>query len=174
LAVKSSGVLVQKVLNWYEAVGVATKQVSTGKLDKALFSFLRISGTDLEPSQIIWLAYCLEGLFGTEIGKTFADLWSRIKFFLVPPMKIEKGVKKSLRKFYDLRSSIAHGGHKVAHPLQAEELDSSIDEYVERFMSPSSFAAQLILATLQKLVSGGWTEVEFESRPFVLLDRTRK
>lgn len=143
----------EKVLLWYEKIGLSYKQRARSPIEKALFSLLHICRTGEDISCTVWIFHALEALFSTRVGEGFNTLSKRIKFVLCLSEKQESIVKKRLRKLYDMRSSLIHGGYEIYHPMRSEYLDKSIDEQFDEVYENIQFGVAVIISCLQSMIS---------------------
>lgn len=152
---------VSDVISWHRGLGLGTTQVATSRIAKALFSIQHASQIVREdPTVVIWLAQCLESLFGVPTALSRNILQTR-SFALFGNPTNEKSVTKELREFYEARNSFAHGGAAVLHPLANEDLDGAVIEALVRWLQPAEFAASLVVAALQHHAQGGWQEIKW-------------
>lgn len=149
------------VAKWYDRLGIGTTQVATSRIAKALFSTYHASQIVREdPTVVIWLAQCLESLFGVPAALSRNILQARAFALFGEPVKT-KLVMKELKEFYEARNSFAHGGAAILHPLANEILDEAVDEALVRWLQPAEFAASLVVAALQRHVQEGLQEIKW-------------
>lgn len=128
---------------------------------KALYALLRISKTEMDAAALIWVFYALESLFQCRSGENFSALNRRISDFLEIRSRDASNLKKRLRKIYDLRSSLVHGGASLAHPMEDDALDKRAFEEIWQFQEAIDFGGSLVIVCLQKLISLGMCRIEF-------------
>ncbi len=152
----------ESVKEWFFRVRDDVAQVPRNPTEKVLFAMLHISRMDLSPMVVIWIFYALETLFDTRAGENLRVLTERIRLLLKPNSHEAKLLKKELRKLYDLRSSLVHGGLEVTHPMHNEALDSEVEEKYARLSSSAEFGFRVLLCVVQSLVErgSGWPRFE--------------
>lgn len=153
---------VEKVAGWFFAVRSGVSQVPKNRMEKILIALLHIAKLDVSPMVIIWLFYALETLFDTKAGENFRVLIERIQILLSPSDREIKMLRKNLRKLYDLRSGIVHGGLEVIHPMRDELLDPSVDEEYIRLMDATNFGFTLLLSSIQSVIESNWKWPHFD------------
>lgn len=148
----------EEVTAWFFRVRDGVAQIPRNPAEKALFAVLHISRMDLSPMVVIWIFYALETLLDTRVGENFRVLTERIQLLLQPTMDEAKLLKTELRKLYDLRSSLVHGGLEVTHPMHNEVLDPGVEEKYRRVSSSSEFGFRVLLCAVQTLIERrtGW------------------
>jgi hypothetical protein len=152
----------QRVVSWYRKVRQGTSQIPSSPLERALFALLHISIGDTSPTTIIWLFYAFESLLQTSSGENFSAIVRRLSLLLEANGEEEKRIKKGMRKLYDLRSSIVHGGFEVIHPAHNEILDKRTDESFERIIVPANFGLSLLLGVFQRVIEQNLTSITFK------------
>ena len=150
----------EDVISWYKNLNLGVKQKASKPIEKALFSLLHICKTDGEISTIVWIFHALEALFNTRVGEGFSNLINRISVVLNLNPKEKSILKKNLRKLYDMRSSLVHGGYEIYHPMRREVIDRSIDEQYGEIYDNLQFGISIILACLQMLIKKGWYGID--------------
>jgi hypothetical protein len=156
-----SQVPLKAVRDWYYGNRTDFAQVPHNRMEKVLFALLHIAKIELSPTTIVWLFYALESLYDTKPGENYRSLLNRISSLLCPSDREEKLLRKNLRKLYDLRSSIVHGGFQVVHPLRDDYLDSGVQDEFEQILGPCDFGFSVIIASLQELIRREWDEPSF-------------
>jgi len=129
---------------------------------KCLYAIFHMAKGDVEPTSIIWIFYALESIFNCKAGENFSALHRRICSFFNLTTTDEKRFKTKLRSLYDLRSSLVHGGAEIAHPARNEHIDPRVDGASWKYVEAQDFGCALIIATLQRLIGLGWTNIRFE------------
>jgi hypothetical protein len=74
----------------------------------------------------------------------------------------EKRIKKGMRKLYDLRSSIVHGGFEIIHPAHNEILDQRTDESFGKILDATNFGLSLLLGVFQSVIEQSLTSITFK------------
>lgn len=148
-----------EVLEWYKGLGIGIKQKSDKKIEKALFSVLSISKSELSVATVIWIFHALEAIYGTRVGESFTNLIGRISLLLELSEENKKNVKKKLRELYDIRSSFVHGGYQVLHPLINEAIDKKLEDDQWKLICLCQDGIEIIIESLQKMISRGWHEL---------------
>ncbi|WP_162911328.1 HEPN domain-containing protein [Shinella zoogloeoides] len=150
------------VSNWYHSVRSELKLIPSSKVEKMLFSLLFLASSPVSPTNVVWIFYALEALFDCKVGENFRILVSRIELLLKPTANESSYLRKRMREIYDLRSSFVHGGLEIVHPMENEIIDKSIDSSYMRLMRATDFGFQIILASVQAIISEGWREPIFQ------------
>ena len=141
---------------WYWKIEKNMSLVASDAIQKTIYSLLHICRMDADISMVPWIFHALEAIYGTNAGRGFNDLSSKINFLLEIEERERKKLKKQLRELNNLRSSFVHGGYRVSHPL-ADEISSDIFELTE-------FGVTLIICSLQKLMSNNWFGLRTEEK----------
>ena len=155
---------INTVLTWFDGLGLGVNQVADSQIEKALFSMLNYCKTDPNPTSVVWIFHALESLYGTRVGEGFTNLVSRISLLLELDVNEQKSMKKNLRTLYDHRSSLIHGGYKVHHPMEYEQVDSKINELRSHNYKLLQFGFNLVLASIQTLIKNGWYGVNISEK----------
>jgi hypothetical protein len=129
---------------------------------KALYALLRIAKSDMDASALIWVFYALESLFQCRSGENFSALNRRISNFLGLSAEDASNLKRRLRKIYDLRSSLVHGGASIAHPIEDDALDKRAFESSWEFQKAVDFGSAIVVICLQKLIIADVIGLQFE------------
>ena len=158
---KINNIDIDIVIDWMNKVRGTLRMISKSRSEKALFAVLHICRMEPSPSSIIWIFYALESLFDTKTGENFRALVGRISLLLSPDQEQTKSMKKKLRELYDLRSSFVHGGLEVIHPMHNELFDKRVDELFGRLIDTTDFGFQIIIASIQSIISRKWIEPDF-------------
>lgn len=146
---------------WFERVRNEFSLVPKNSIERALFAILHICKSDLSPATIVWIFNALESFYGTRPGENFRALIERISLLLAPNTTELAYMKKAMRNLYDLRSAFVHGGLDIIHPVHDEAMDEEVDRAYYRLMEASDFGFQILLASLQEVISRGWSAPAF-------------
>ena len=149
------------VADWYSKLGLNTRQTAETPVEKAIFSLLHLSRTDDYAEAVVWVFYALEALVETRVGESISTMVRRLSALLELSDADTRRLNKRLRKLYDFRSSIVHGGYRVTHPIAQEVVDRKIQEDTGRAIDLYQFGFTLLLATIQSLISKGWTSITY-------------
>lgn len=152
------------VCDWYDKLDLGVKQKANSQTEKALFSLLHLCKLDGDLASTIWIFHALEAIYSTRVGEGFTNLFNRISFLLDLDVSEKSRMKKNLRKLYDHRSSIVHGGYQVHFPTSWDPVDPSVDEDIMENYRLVQFGINLILASIQALIAKDWYGVEIEER----------
>ncbi|MCH8492738.1 MAG: hypothetical protein LAT53_05835 [Idiomarina sp.] len=150
------------VADWYENLGLGVRQKADSSIEKAIFSLLHICKSDGDETSIIWIFHALEAIYGTRVGEGFSNIIDRMAILLELNSKQKASSKKKLRRMYDFRSSLVHGGYEVHHPLRNEVLDKRLNDDYLRTYDLIQYGFNVIVASLQKLIERDWYGVEVE------------
>lgn len=150
------------VVDWYARLDVGVRQRAVKPIEKALFSLMHICKTDGDISTVVWVFHALEALFSTRVGEGFTNLINRISIVLDLNSKQKSILKKSLRKLYNMRSSLIHGGYEIYHPMRREVIDRSINDQYDEIYSNLQFGISTIIACLQAFISNGWYGIDVQ------------
>jgi len=157
-----------KVHTWYRGVRSGLNQIPENRAQKILFALMHIAKSELSLATIIWLFYALETLYDTQPGENRRALTHRIDLVLLPDDKQRAYLKKELRELYDIRSSFAHGGREVAHPMNNEAVDERVSGEYRKLMDASEVGFAVVLASIQSLIERGLWNFTFQE---MLVDR---
>lgn len=147
---------IEKVLYWYNSLGLGTKQIAEIPIEKTIFSMLHFCKADGDVASVIWIFHALESIYSTRVGEGFTNLVSRISLLLKLDDKERKRMSKKLRALYDHRSSLVHGGYKIHSPMTWSTVDPRINEVLDNNYRLLQFGFNLILASVQALIRNGW------------------
>ncbi|MGK2915950.1 MAG: hypothetical protein ACSLE5_16130 [Porticoccaceae bacterium] len=149
------------VANWHAALGLGIKQTAETPVEKVLFAMLHLCRREDYVEAVIWIFYALEALVETRVGESISTLVRRISALLNLTERQRTDLNKKLRKLYDFRSAVVHGGYKVAHPIAQEVIDRNIGDEFGRTIELFQFGFTIIVACLQALIKKGWVDVRF-------------
>jgi hypothetical protein len=152
-----------KVWAWITGFGFGVRQAAASPVERALFSVLHVCrhGRD-DPAALIWLSHALEALFGSPKDAIVEKLRSRICDVLDVPNDSRRTIRRTVTRFYEVRSAFVHGTFRVVHPHENEAFDPAVDEYRETFIQTTDVAMALVLATLQLHIVNNWRAIEFK------------
>ncbi|GAB3034130.1 HEPN domain-containing protein [Bowmanella dokdonensis] len=150
---------INDVINWYEKIDIGLKQKATRPIEKTLFSFYHICKADGDISSIVWVFHALESLYSTKVGEGFSNLINRISALLSLDEKQVSILKKNLRKLYDMRSSLIHGGYEIYHPMRNEVVDKTIENQYSEIYENHQFGISILIASLQALIEKRWYRI---------------
>jgi len=146
------------VQNWLHGLNINTKQYSSTRMEKALFSFLHLSKSFDDPfNHLMWAAYSLELLFDTPFTAIKKMLTDRITLVLGTPTN---KIKKHIGEFYDLRSSFLHGRMDIPHPMLDDILDKEAVKHWDT-RRHNDIACSIIISTLQEHISNNFECLKF-------------
>lgn len=151
---------IEKTFVWYKNLNLGVKQKSDSDLESAIFALLYICKSEMSITSIVWMFHALEAVYKTRVGEGFTNLIRRMTFLLDFNAVQEKFLKKELRKLYDLRSSFVHGGYKMHHPMENEQLDSRVSDYRLKEYDACRVGFNLVALSLQKLIAMDWIGIE--------------
>lgn len=152
---------VKKVARWFYFHRNGLSQTPESRIQKSLFSIWIIANLDMPENRIIWMFYALETLFGTEPGKNRSELIARISRLLKLEKSQIKTLKRKLDSLYKIRSSIAHGGLAIRHPMQHFGLDNRVDDKYGELLSEADFGFRLLGSSLQQIAERQLRSIEF-------------
>ncbi len=151
-----------KVLSWLHALNIGSRQVAKTRTERALFALLQLCKySSYNPNALIWIAHALEALYDSPQALITRSLQDRVCRVLAIPVERQKVIRKSLRNFYDARSSFVHGTMEITHPLENEYLDSSTDKCIAELVDVIHFGTYILIATLQWHIVNECKEVNF-------------
>lgn len=150
------------VYEWYNKLNIGVKQKAETPIEKALFSLLHICKLDGEVTSVIWIFHALESLYSTRVGEGFTNLFNRISMLLELNKKEQSILKKNLRKLYDFRSSIVHGGYEVHHPERSEAIDSRINDDMSSFYKLNQYEFNIVVCSIQQLIKNNWHGIKLD------------
>jgi len=139
---------VEQANSWYKHLDTGTVLIADSPIQKALYSLLHICKMDADISMVPWIFHALEAIYGTNAGRGFNDLSTRINFLLNIEERERKRLKSNLRNLNNLRSAFVHGGYRVSHPLE-EDVSDDIFQLTE-------FGVVLIISSLQQMMHNRW------------------
>lgn len=151
---------IEKTFSWYESLGLSVKQKSDSNLESAIFALLHICKSNMDVTSVVWMFHALEAIYKARVGENFTNLIHRMVFLFGFDDREEKFLKRELRKIYDLRSSFVHGGYKIYHPMENEQLDSRVSEYRYQEYEACEVGFNLVVLSLQRLIEMEWVGIE--------------
>jgi hypothetical protein len=152
---------------WYFAHMDGRSQIARTGVQKALFALWHLSKLQISPLAIIWIFYALESLFKTNVGNNRNDLKNRIALLLELNLAESAKLSKLLRKIYEVRSSVVHGGMDIVHPMNNEVFDRNVDKEIFSILEISKIGFSILARCIQKIAENGWTDYEFEQNTTV-------
>jgi len=151
------------VVSWFDSLNIGGRQVAASRMERALFALLHVSTKDPgSPDVLMWLAHAIEALYDTTPGQVTRSLVNRVQRVLGIPADKRRLINRRLRDFYDLRSRFVHGDLAVARPDHIDILGDEMSSHWGVLCPPIQFGAELLLATLQRHISAGWKQIDFE------------
>jgi hypothetical protein len=146
----------KKVIIWFDAVRDGPSQVPRNRMEKVLFALLHISKIEVSPMVVIWIFYAFESLLETRVGENFSVIVSRLSLLLEASKEQSDLLRKKMRKLYEIRSAIVHGGFDVIHTMHDETLDGRVQDSFNRLIEATEFGYAILLVSLQKIIENGW------------------
>lgn len=151
-----------QVARWHDSLKLGTKQTADTSVEKLLFAMLHLCRREDYVEAVIWIFYALEALVETRVGESISTMVRRVSLLLGLDEKQKATLNKELRKLYDLRSAVVHGGYRVTHPIAQEVVDRRIGDALERTIDLFQFGFTIVVACLQALVARGWIHLSFQ------------
>ncbi len=108
------------VVGWYESLNIGTKQQADTGTERAIFAVYHLCRMDIDAESVIWIFHGLEALLATRIGENISGVVRRMSLLLEATDKQSNALNKLVRKLYDMRSAIVHGGYSVYHPMRSD------------------------------------------------------
>jgi len=152
----------ETVLRWFKTVRNSGHQIPQNPMERVFFALWHIAKGDMSQVDVIWLFYAFESLLQTHVGENFSSLVRRFSLLLEPKEREVKLLKTGLRKLYDIRNAIVHGGFEIAHPMHDEYLDPRVNQNFNRLSEATDFGNALLLAAIHKCIVMGWPYPSFE------------
>lgn len=152
----------EQVAGWHSSLKLGAKQTADTPVEKLLFAMLHLCRREDYAEAVIWIFYALEALVETRVGESISTMVRRVSLLLSLDEKQRAVLNKQLRKLYDLRSAIVHGGYRVTHPIAQEIVDRRIGEELGRALELYQFGVTIVFACLQELVARKWTDLSFQ------------
>lgn len=150
-----------EVVRWYNKLNIGIKQQADTGTERAIFAIYHLSRMDMEVESVVWIFHALEALLSTRVGENISGLVRRVSLLLDASPSQAKAVNKKIRKLYDMRSALVHGGYPVAHPLRREIMDQRLEEGFMRLIRNMEDGFGLLIAVMQRMVILGINEVKF-------------
>lgn len=117
------------VIAWYDGLQIATRQVASDAVSKALFQLLHLArGAEDEEIAVLRLASAAEALVGRP---------------------------ESLRRLFELREEIALGRAPLFHPMHDDSLDPDVEDATREWIEVVDAAARVVIGALQHRVKDG-------------------
>ena len=146
----------EDVLIWYKNLDLGVTQIGDSKAARAVFALFHICKSDMDITSIIWMFHAFEAIYVTRFGESVPGLVSRMMMLLDLPISEQKILTKSVRKLYDERSSFVHGGYRIHHPLNSEQLDPRLNSTRTDTYELCQVGFNLAVLSIQKLIEKGW------------------
>lgn len=147
------------VIDWYNKIDIGMKQKASKPIEKTLFSFYHICKSEGGLSSIVWVFHALESIYSTKVGEGFSNLINRMSEVLNLDKKQISILKKNLRKLYDMRSSLIHGGYEIYHPMQNDIADRTLLDQYSEIYDNLQFGISVLIASLQALIVRRWYRI---------------
>ncbi|MEL7110021.1 MAG: hypothetical protein AAGJ68_05410 [Pseudomonadota bacterium] len=148
-------------INWIKNAGDTSTTTAKSAPKKLLYALLHFGNAVSSESDVIWIFYILETVFDTRPGENFNALHRRICRLLVLSDNQAGQFKKRLRRLYNLRSSLIHGGHEILHPDHHSLLDSEIGQKQSKAREDLEFGVALSIAVVREMVRNQFARLEF-------------
>ena len=150
------------VISWFRSVRSGTSQVPQNPMERVLFALLHMARMEISPMIVIWIFYAMESLLQTHAGENFAAIVRRLSLLVECDEKQTTSIRKGMRKLYDIRNSIVHGGFQVAHPAHNEILDKRVEENFSNILKAEEFGLAILLNSIQKTIEKNWKFPKFD------------
>jgi len=147
---------------WFKSLNIGIRQISQTNIERALFSLLHVAHQQhgINPTDIIWIAHALEALYDTPNNSVSKILKDRIFLVLGSPKDLNK-YKRKIDEFYIMRSRLVHGDMEIISPCNNSLFDIDFDDFVFKMIESIDFGTKLVVATIQKMILEGWTNIGF-------------
>ncbi|MGN8031545.1 hypothetical protein ACTJKS_18315 [Pseudomonas sp. 22189] len=146
----------EDVISWYKKLGLGVTQIGDSKAARAIFALLHVCKSDMDITSIIWMFHAFEAIYVTRFGESVTGMVSRMMILLDLPESERKRLTKELRILYDQRSAFVHGGYRIHHPLNNEQLDPRLSDTRLDTYDLCQFGFNLMILSIQKLIEKGW------------------
>ncbi|RWA26266.1 hypothetical protein DJ028_17455 [Pseudomonas veronii] len=147
---------IEDVRSWYKELGLGVTQIGDSKAARAIFALLHVCKSEMDITSIIWMFHAFEAIYVTRYGESVTGMVSRMMVLLDLPVSQQKGLTKELRTLYEERSAFVHGGYRVHHPLNSEQLDPRLSDSRLDTYDLCQFGFNLVVLSFQKLIEKGW------------------
>lgn len=149
------------VISWFRSVRSGTSQVPQNPMERVLFALLHMARMETSPMIVIWFFYAIESLLQTSTGENFAAIVRRLALLIEANEKQTDSIRKDMRKLYDIRNSIVHGGFQVSHPAHNEMLDKMVEDNFSKILESTEFGLAILLNSIQITIERGWKFPKF-------------
>lgn len=157
----SSKVLpLEDVIAWYKSLNLGVAQIGDTKAARAVFALLHVCKSEMDITSIIWMFHAFEAIYVTRVGESVTGMVSRMMILLDLPASQKKELTKALRKLYDERSSFVHGGYRIHHPCDNEQLDPRLNDSRLDTYDLCRVGFNLVVLSIQKLIEKEWFGME--------------
>lgn len=151
---------IEDVIAWYKRLDLGVTQMGDSKAARAIFALLHVCKSDMDIASIIWMFHAFEAIYVTRFGESVTGLVSRMMVLLDIPVGQKKELTKALRSLYDARSAFVHGGYRVHHPLDSDQLDPRLNDSRSNTYDLCQIGFNLVVLSMQKLIEKGWFGME--------------
>lgn len=145
--------------NWLERQNIRNFSLAKTPVQKACSIILNLSQKgNIEASDVIGISQVFEAFFLTKDEPKTKGLELKLNSIFSEPMTEKKWVKK----FYSLRSSIAHGDHEILRPSYfPDDCDRESEDHHNNYVNYVEKGFLVIMAILKDLASHGKTNYSF-------------
>lgn len=150
----------ENVVSWYKSLDLGVTQIGDSKAARAVFALLHVCKSEMDITSIIWMFHAFEAIYVTRVGESVTGMVSRMMILLDLPVSQKKELTKTLRKLYDERSAFVHGGYRVHHPLNSEQLDPRLSDSRLDTYDLCRVGFNLVVLSIQKLIEKEWFGME--------------
>ena len=150
----------EDVVSWYKNLDLGVTQIGDSKAARAIFALLHVCKSEMDITSIIWMFHAFEAIYVTRMGESVTGMVSRMMILLDLPDSEKKQLTKLLRTLYDQRSAFVHGGYRVHHPLNSEQLDPRLSDSRLDTYDLCQIGFNLVVLSFQKLIEKDWFGME--------------
>jgi len=154
----------EKVWNWLNSFSFFNRSMGEGPIGRAIAAITHLLKDDYSEAidtinlDTIWILIGLEALYGRNKSGLKNQIIEKSRAFLGEPNKN----KKRLSKSYDLRSRVIHGDIDIPFNYCIYDGHEKYENLSDSLNDTRLVVLSLLIATLQKLIAEGRTELEFE------------
>lgn len=147
---------VTTVLEWAERVGWDVNALGETAVFRALNALTYFYGEESGAGDLLYALISLEALYTKGAGIA-SQLAEKTQVFLGRG----EGLKRKIASMYDFRSRFVHGELSFPSAFHSHDAAEEYERYSGELYAATDLAQRLLIATLQKMIARGLTELRF-------------
>jgi hypothetical protein len=148
-----------KVVTWARDIGMLASPLAESRLQRTLAAFTNLVGLQLhsEGEALFRAMQALEAFYCDGVGDLRRQISEKVKLWLGPG----SATTNIVGQLYDLRSKYIHGSAKLRYRHETADPWDHDEKSMKSLSAGTSFAARLLVATLQRCILENVTDLEW-------------